>query len=182
MPAGKIAADINYDGGNIWGRTKDVTYVGIEKSSLDDVVRRFAAEQGRVVRPDQFPDRGYYYRSDQFSFAKVGVPGIYLDTGTDFIGRPAGWGKQQVETYEAEHYHQPSDELRPDWSFDGMVEDARLGFKSGVWLAEQDGMPTWTPGDEFEATRKAALAASGSGATEPRAAASPQASAPVDQD
>ncbi|MDX1480456.1 MAG: M28 family peptidase, partial [Woeseiaceae bacterium] len=77
---GKIAANINYDGGNIWGHTHDVTFIGLGKSSIDDIVERIAAEQGRVVRPDQFPDRGYFYRSDQFSFAKIGVPALYLDT------------------------------------------------------------------------------------------------------
>src|SRR5581483_9082759 len=80
------------------------------------------------------------------------------DTGTDFVGKPAGWGKEQVEKYEAEHYHQPSDELQPDWNFDGMIDDARLGFECGLWIAEQDAMPAWTPGDEFEATRKQAIA------------------------
>ncbi|HEV8631267.1 MAG TPA: M28 family metallopeptidase [Thermoanaerobaculia bacterium] len=174
VPAGKIAADMNFDGGNIWGRTNDITYVGMEKSNLADVVQRFAAEQRRTVKPDQFPDRGFYYRSDQFSLAKVGVPAIYLETGTDFVGRPAGWGKEQIEKWEAEHYHQPSDELTPDWNFDGMVDDARLGFKCGLWIAEEENLPAWTPGDEFEATRKAAIAAAQGGAT---AAASPQPSA-----
>ncbi len=121
VPAGRIAADINFDSANIWGKTKDVTYIGIEKSSLGEVVRRFAGEQGREVKGDQFPDRGFYYRSDQFSFAKVGVPAIYLEPGTDFEGRPPGWGKEQMEKHENESYHQPSDELTPDWNFDGMV-------------------------------------------------------------
>ena len=174
IPAGRLAANVNFDGGDIWGKTKDITFVGVEKSSLGDVVRRFASEQGREVKPDQFPDRGFYYRSDQFSFAKVGIPGIYLDTGTDFVGRPPGWGKEQVEKYEEECYHQPCDELKPDWNFDGMVDDARLGFYSGLWIAEQDEMPTWVPGDEFEAARREAIAeAEGGGAP---AAASPAAS------
>lgn len=158
---GRIAADINYDGGDIWGRTRDVTYIGKGKSSLDPIVERVAASQGRVVKPDQFPDRGYYYRSDQFSFAHIGVPALYLDTGTDFIGRPAGWGRQQVEAFEAHRYHQPSDEIDSTWNFDGMIEDARLGFRVGLAVADSDAMPSWTPGDEFEAARKAALEAVG---------------------
>ena len=169
IPAGRLAANLNFDGGNIWGKTKDITFVGLEKSSLGDVVRRFAGEQGREVKPDQFPDRGFYYRSDQFSFAKVGVPGIYLDTGTDFIGRPPGWGKEQIEKYEAESYHQPSDEISPDWNYEGMIEDARLGFFSGLWIAEQDAMPAWTPGDEFEAARREAIAAADAGGVAPAA-------------
>src|SRR5688572_2881514 len=101
---GKMAANINYDGGNIWGRAKDLVYVGKGKSSLDEVVNTVAEMQGRVVTPDQYPDRGFFYRSDQFSFAKIGVPSLYLDTGTEFIGKPADWGKQQHEEFETKHY------------------------------------------------------------------------------
>lgn len=156
---GRIAANINYDGGNVWGRARDVVYVGKGKSSLDGIVEAVARTQGRVVTADQFPDRGFFYRSDQFNFAKVGVPAVYLKTGTDFIGKPDGWGKQQIEEHEAKRYHQPSDEILPSWSFDGMIEDARLGFWVGVDVANADAMPNWQPGDEFEAARKAALAA-----------------------
>jgi Zn-dependent M28 family amino/carboxypeptidase len=163
FPAGDLAADVNYDGGNIWGKTRDVTYIGLGKSSLDDVVERFAAQQGRTVKPDQFPDRGFFYRSDQFNFAKIGVPAIYLDNGTDFIGRPAGWGREQIEKWERERYHQPSDEMTDDWVFDGMVEDSRLGFYCGLSIAEEPQLPTWNPGDEFEAARTQALAAQAGG-------------------
>ena len=159
IPPGKIAADINYDGGNIFGRTRDVTLVSSGKSSLDQVIETVAHSQNRVVKPDQFPDRGYYYRSDQFSFAKVGVPGIYLDYGTDFIGRPPEWGRQQKEHWEETQYHQPSDRLDGTWNFDGMIENAQLGFMAGWLIAQADAMPTWNPGDEFEARRKKALAA-----------------------
>jgi len=157
VPPGKLAVDINYDGGDIWGKTRDVTYVGKGKTTLDPLVDELAARQGRTVKPDQFPDRGSFYRSDQFSFAHVGVPGLYLGTGTDFIGRPAGWGREQVELYERTHYHQPSDQIQPDWNFDGMVDNAQLGFAVGVKLANADQLPAWVPGDEFEAARKAAL-------------------------
>jgi Zn-dependent M28 family amino/carboxypeptidase len=157
VPTGKIAADINYDGGDIWGKTRDVTYVGKGKTTLDPLVDEFAARQGRVVKPDQFPDRGAFYRSDQFSFAKVGVPGLYLHTGTDFIGRPAGWGREQIEAYEKTRYHQASDQIGPDWNFDGMILDAQLGFAVGVRVAGSDPLPGWVPGDEFEAARKKSL-------------------------
>jgi Zn-dependent M28 family amino/carboxypeptidase len=158
-PPGKIAANINYDGGNIWGKARDITFIGLGKSSLDTVVERIAASQGRVVKPDQFPDRGYYYRSDQFNFANIGVPAVFLDTGTDFIGRPADWGKQQFELYEEVRYHQPSDEFDDSWNFEGMIEDASIGFWTGLSVANTDAMPSWLPGDEFEAVRKAALEA-----------------------
>jgi Zn-dependent M28 family amino/carboxypeptidase len=162
FPPGKIAADLNFDGGNMFGRTHDITLVSGGKASIDAAAQTVAKWQGRVVTPDQFPDRGHYYRSDQFSFAKIGVPALYFDAGTDFIGRPPEWGRQQIEAWEAKKYHQPSDKLDDTWNFDGMVEDAQLGFYSGWLIAQADAMPTWKPGDEFEAARQKALAAAGS--------------------
>ncbi len=158
VPPGKIAANLNFDGGNIWGRAKDIVFIGKGKSTLDDYVEAIAQMQDRVVTEDQFPDRGFFYRSDQFNFAKIGVPALYLDTGTDFIGQPAGWGKEQLGAFEAERYHQPSDEIDDSWNFEGMIEDAQLGFYVGLNVANADEIPAWTPGDEFEAARKQALA------------------------
>ena len=157
FPPGKIAANINYDGGNIWGHTHDVTFIGLGKSSIDQIATLIAEEQGRVVKPDQFADKGYFYRSDQFSFAKIGVPAMYLDTGTDFVDRPPEWGRQQQEHYTEVNYHQPTDEYDPGWSFDGMVEDALLGYWTGLAIANADEKPVWNPGDEFEAARLEAL-------------------------
>jgi Zn-dependent M28 family amino/carboxypeptidase len=158
VPAGRLAADINIDGGNIFGRTRDITLVSMGKSSLDGVAEEIARAQGREVKPDQFPDRGYYYRSDQFSFAKVGVPALYFDMGTDVIGRPPGWGKEQKEQWEMKKYHQPSDKLDASWNFEGMMEDAQLDMMAAWVIAQADAMPTWKPGDEFAAARKQALA------------------------
>jgi Zn-dependent M28 family amino/carboxypeptidase len=156
---GKIAANLNYDGGNIWGHTHDVTFVGLGKSTVDEIVTLIAGEQGRVVKPDQFADKGYFYRSDQFSFAKIGVPAMYLDTGTDFVDRPPEWGREQQEHYTEVNYHQPTDEYSPAWTFEGMVDDALLGFWTGLAIANADEKPTWNPGDEFEAARIEALRA-----------------------
>jgi Zn-dependent M28 family amino/carboxypeptidase len=161
FPPGRIAADINIDGGNIFGRTRDATSIALGKSSLDEIAARVAAGQGRTVKGDQFPDRGYYYRSDQFSFARIGVPALFFDDGTDFIGRPPDWGRQQIEQWELKKYHQPSDRLEDGWNFDGMIEDAQLAMLSAWLVAQADAMPTWKPGDEFEAARKRALAAVG---------------------
>ena len=162
FPAGRIAADINIDGGNIFGRTRDATSIALGKSSLDEIAARVAATQGRVVKGDQFPDRGYYYRSDQFSFARIGVPALFFDDGTDFVGRPPGWGREQIEQWELRKYHQPSDRLDDSWNFDGMIEDAQLAMLSAWLVAQADALPAWKPGDEFEAARKRALAAVGS--------------------
>jgi Zn-dependent M28 family amino/carboxypeptidase len=159
VPAGSISAAINYDSPNIWGATHDISFVGLGKSTLDGVARRVADRQDRVLKPDQFPDRGYYYRSDQFSLARVGVPGLYVKSGTEFVGRPPGWGEQQIGVYTNERYHQPSDELTDDWRFDGMEQDARFGFWAGLILANDEEMAAWHPGDEFEAARLEALAA-----------------------
>lgn len=156
---GKIAANLNYDGGNIWGHTHDVTYIGLGKSSIDMIATMIAEEQGRVVKADQFADKGYFYRSDQFSFAKIGVPAMYLDTGTDFVDRPAGWGKEQLNHFTEVNYHQPSDEYDPSWNFDGMIDDALLGYWTGLAIANADEMPHWNAGDEFEAARIEALRA-----------------------
>jgi len=161
FPAGKIAADINFDGGNVRGLTHDITYVGLGKTSIDELTRLIAAEQDREVRPDQSPYKGSFYRSDQFSFARIGVPAAYLDPGTDYVDRPEGWGQEQEEYYNEAHYHQPSDEYDPSWNLDGMVQDAQLGYWVGLAIANADSMPTWNKGDEFEATRLEALAAEG---------------------
>ncbi len=156
---GKIAANINLDGGAIWGRMRDLTFIGYGKSaSLDAVVEEVAAMQGRTVTRDQFPDRGYFYRSDQFNFAKIGVPALYLDGGTDIIGQPAGWGAEQINYFTDVNYHQPSDEFSESWNFDGMVQDAQANFFVGLRIANADTMPVWNAGDEFEAARLAALA------------------------
>jgi Zn-dependent M28 family amino/carboxypeptidase len=158
MPAGRIATNINVDGASIWGRTRDVAVIGLGKSSLDGLIREIASWQGRIVVPDAFPDHGSFYRSDQFSFAGIGIPAAYVDAGTDVIGRPAGWGREQQMAFEEKHYHQPSDVLRPDWNTDGWVEDARLLFWLGDRVANAPTKPEWNRGDEFEAARKKSLA------------------------
>jgi Zn-dependent M28 family amino/carboxypeptidase len=161
VPPGRLAADINMDGMNIWGRTRDVAVVGLGKSSLDEWIGLLAEAQGRTVEPEAFPDKGAYYRSDHFSFAKAGVPGAYLDAGTEVRGRPEGWGRAQQEAWERAHYHQPSDDLTPDWDLSGAIEDTRLLFFLGLKVAGAREMPTWRRGDEFEKAREKALAAVG---------------------
>ena len=157
IPAGKLAAVINMDGTNIIGRTHDVNVIGMGKSSLDAYVREVALAQGRVVTPDHFPDRGYYYRSDQFSLAKIGVPGVYLHSGVNVRDKPDGWGKEQLDQWVEKIYHQPSDEYLEAWELSGAIEDVRLLFHVGCRAANSPTLPTWTPGDEFEAARLQAI-------------------------
>ncbi len=156
-PAGYLAAVINIDGINILGRTEDVAVIGKGKSDLDEIVQRIAKWQKRVVVGDQFPDRGYYYRSDQFSLAKIGVPGVYLGSGIHVIGKPDGWGKQMLREWTENIYHQTSDEYSDDWDLRGAIQDARLLFYVGLEVANQARLPAWNPGDEFEAARIEAL-------------------------
>jgi Zn-dependent M28 family amino/carboxypeptidase len=154
---GRIAANLNLDGLNVYGRTRDLILVGYGKSNLDDRVKALAAMQGRVVKPDPFPEKGFFYRSDQLNFARIGVPAAYADAGLDVIGQPAGFGEERQSEYESRHYHQVSDELR-DWNLEGGVEDSQLFFYLGTQVANAARMPAWKPGDEFEAARKKALA------------------------
>jgi Zn-dependent M28 family amino/carboxypeptidase len=159
VPIGLLAANINIDELGIWGRTRDMIMIGKGKSTLDTVVEAIAAAQGRRhIVGDQNPDKGFFYRSDQFNLAKRGVPAAYLESGVEVVGKPEGWGAAQHAKYEETDYHQPSDELRPDWDFSGAVEDTQLLFYLGVKVAEGKNMPSWNPGDEFEGARKKALA------------------------
>jgi Zn-dependent M28 family amino/carboxypeptidase len=158
VPAGRVAANVNIDGLNIWGRTHDVPVVGLGKSSLDDWVRALAETQGRVVVTEISPDEGAYHRSDHLSFARAGVPSITFDAGTDVLGRPPGWGRDRQREWETAHHHQASDDLTTSWDLSGGVEDARLLFLLGVKVADAPLAPWWRPGDEFEGARQKALA------------------------
>jgi len=152
-PLQKTLAVINMDALNIYGRTKDLTVVGLGASDLDDYARDAAAAQGRVLVPDPFPEAGGYFRSDHFPFAKQGVPALNAGGGSDFIGRPAGWGKQVTDAYLAKHYHKPSDEIRPDWDLSGGLEDMQIYFAVGARAADTAVWPAWKPGSEFKARR-----------------------------
>jgi Zn-dependent M28 family amino/carboxypeptidase len=156
IPANRIAADINLDSVNKWGKTTDLGILGLGKSSTDEVVRKVAAEQGRTVHGDPHPDRGAFYRSDMFSLAHVGVPPVAVKGGPDYAGRPKGWGDEQLLDYDRHDYHQPSDEYHGEWDLSGDVQDAQLQLVVGLRLANAPSLPSWTPGDEFEKARKTA--------------------------
>ena len=152
-PLEKTVAVINMDGLNQWGPTRDLTVVGLGNSTLDDVLRQAAAEKKRVLRPDPEPEKGFYYRSDHFNFAKVGVPALDPNDGIDFIGKPAGWGKQKRDEYTENDYHKPSDEIKPEWDLSGAAEDLRLLMTVGYRVANSPKYPEWKPGNEFKAKR-----------------------------
>jgi Zn-dependent M28 family amino/carboxypeptidase len=156
-PLTKTLANINVDGVNQWGRTKDITVVGIGASDLDDYLRDAAAEQSRTLRPDPEPEKGFYYRSDHFNFAKQGVPALYTDTGVEFVGKPAEYSQQKRDEYNKKDYHQPSDEVKADWDLTGAAEDTTLLLAVGYRVANADKFPEWKPGNEFRAKREGML-------------------------
>jgi len=152
-PLDKTLANMNIDGIELWGLTRDLGVVGMGQSTLEDTLAPFVAAQGRKLVPESDPGKGYYFRSDHFEFAKVGVPALYLDKGIDVIGKPAGYGKQKRDEYIDHDYHKPSDEVKPDWDLSGAVEDISLLFQVGYAVAQGDRYPQWKQGSEFKARR-----------------------------
>jgi len=149
IPVGKTAVDINFDGLAPLGRTRDITLPGFERTTLRPTVEALARESQLSIRPEAQPEQGYYYRSDHFSLAKVGVPAFSVKLGIDYVDRPEGWGVEAQEDYTANRYHQPSDEFDPTWDFSGLEQLARFGYKLGLRVANQPDLPTWNEGDEF---------------------------------
>ena len=157
-PLQKTLAVINLDAVNVWGRTTDVTIVGLGASDLDTYTREAAAEQTRVLRPDAEPEKGFYYRSDHFNFAKAGVPALNPGEGSEFVGRPAGYADEKRKEWTSTDYHSPSDEVKDWWDLSGAVEDGKLFFAVGYRVANADRFPEWSVGNEFRAIREKSLA------------------------
>jgi Zn-dependent M28 family amino/carboxypeptidase len=154
-PTHKTVAAINMDALNIYGPMKDITIVGYGKSELDDYVKEMATEQGRVVKPNPTPERGSFYRSDHFSFAKQGIPSLYTGTGNDHAEHGEEWTRARKDKYISENYHKPSDEFDPNWDLSGAIDDLRLLFKVGYKLSMESTFPNWREGTEFKAKRDA---------------------------
>ena len=155
FPPAQTVANINMDGLNIIGPTRDMVEVGSGKSELDEVAKSVARERGLELKPDQFPEKGFFYRSDQFNFAKVGIPALYFDNGLDVIGKPAGFGKQKAEEYTERDYHQPSDEIHSDWDWRGAEQMAEYLFAVGWRITNATRWYEWAPTAEFRAAREA---------------------------
>jgi Zn-dependent M28 family amino/carboxypeptidase len=153
-PLERTLANINMDGLNPWGDTHDIEVVGFGQTTLEDDLQRAATTQKRVIKPDSEPQKGRFYRSDHFEFAKVGVPGLYIKGGVDLIGKPSGFGKQKLDEYTERDYHKVTDEIRPDWDFTGAVRDLQLLVMVGYGVAEGDKFPEWKAGSEFRSRRK----------------------------
>lgn len=157
-PLATTLANLNIDGVNVAGRRRDIGVVGFGLNTLEDLLARAAQTQGRTIRPEEEPEKGGYYRSDHFEFAKVGVPALYLDTiSDDILGQPPGYGRQRRDEYREQDYHKVTDEMKPWWNFEGAVEDCQLLFRVGFEVAQTSEWPAWKPGAEFKARREAML-------------------------
>jgi Zn-dependent M28 family amino/carboxypeptidase len=156
-PLEKTLADINMDGLSLWGKTRDLEDISFGNSDLDDMLAAATTKQERVLNPNSQPEKGTFYRADNFEFSKVGLPSLYTGAGRDVIGKPPGFGQQKKDEYVARHYHQPSDEVNPEWDLAGAVEDLQLLLEVGYQAANGDKFPEWKAGTEFKAKRDATL-------------------------
>lgn len=149
FPLDRTVANINFDGVNVWGETEDMVAMGAERSTIRNVVQAVFSELNINRIADPFPDKGYFFRSDQFSFVKAGVPAVYFDYGLRFRGKPADWGEKLMQEYVAKHYHQPSDEYDPQWPLDGAVQMGQVVVRTVELLSKQTDRPRWNEGDPF---------------------------------
>jgi Zn-dependent M28 family amino/carboxypeptidase len=153
-PVNKTLANINMDGLNNVGKTKDIVIVGPGQSDLEFDLKQAAQKMDRYTSYETHPEAGYYYRSDHFNFAKVGVPSLYTSHGVDVTGKGKDFGRQQEDDYRQKHYHRPSDQITGDWNLDGAIEDLKLLFMVGKHVAETEKWPAWKDGSEFKKFRE----------------------------
>jgi Zn-dependent M28 family amino/carboxypeptidase len=153
-PLTDTLANLNVDTVNVWGKTSDIGVVGMGQSTLEDVLATAVKEQGRSLVQESDPTKGHFFRSDHFEFAKVGVPALYLDKGSDYIGKPKDFGVRKREEYVAHDYHQVSDDIKPDWDLSGGAQDMQLMFEVGYAVAQGNEFPRWKDGSEFKDRRE----------------------------
>lgn len=153
-PIARTLANINIDGINAWGRTAQIEHVTSGHSSLDGLLRKYAAAQGRKVVPNSRPETGTFYRADQLEFARVGVPVMYTKARSNYVGKPDSYAREVVDHYTAHDYHQPTDSVRDNWDFSGGVQDIQLLFQVGLDVANGKRWPQWLKTSEFAGQRK----------------------------
>jgi Zn-dependent M28 family amino/carboxypeptidase len=152
IPLKDIAAVLNMDVMNLYGRTRDIAALGIDQSSLGRLFTTAAKQEGlRVTTNQDALIKGSFFRSDHFPFARAGVPALSLESGLDFVGKPAGWGKEKQDEYNSERYHQPGDQLLSWYTYDGAVQQLRVIARTAVAVAESPSQPVWSAGSEFRA-------------------------------
>lgn len=152
-PLAKTVGGVNMDSLNVIGKTKDFVIAGAGKSELEDLVKPFVAAEGRVIHPEARPEAGGYYRSDHFSFAKLGVPMLYGESGDDLVNGGKEAGEKAAKDYTQNRYHKPQDEFNPAWDWSGAVSDLNIYYGLGRQLAEGAAWPNWYPTAEFRAVR-----------------------------
>jgi Zn-dependent M28 family amino/carboxypeptidase len=153
-PKEKTVANINMDGINPYGKMKDVSIIGAGQSEMEDLLNVELEKLGRYSAPEPNPVAGYYFRSDHFNFAKIGIPALYFGTGIDHFEKGKEYGKQLQDEYVAVYYHKPSDEYDTNrWNLDGAVDDVQVLYNVGKSLANSDQWPQWKPTSEFKAVR-----------------------------
>ena len=150
IPKRQIVANINVDGGNVLGRTRDLTVLGDTKSSLGPMIAALIKPMGMRLSPDEHPERGAFYRSDHFSFAKVGIPSVSVGSGNDYVDHPKGWGAEQETAYNENRYHQPSDQYDPKFDLSGATQLSQIVLRLGFKLANEPGWPQWDKAAEFK--------------------------------
>lgn len=153
LPAGRISLDLNFDGLSPIGMPESVELTGAERTTFSWATERLAKDAGLQIEPDAKPEAGHYYRSDHFSFARVGVPAFSINEGMRFKGHDDAWGRAQAEDYVKNRYHQPSDEFQKSWNFKGLAKIAQFGYDLGFSAANQSPLVEWNSGDEFEVAR-----------------------------
>ena len=149
FPLEKTAANINIDGGNFYGLTKNYGALGAERSTLQPIVGEVLSERQLTYLPDAHPEQGSFFRSDHFPFAKAGVPALSIRNGDDYVGKTKEFSDNLFKEFNQKHYHQPSDEFRDDWRFDGMVQSLDTSLAIGLKVSNMDKLPAFNKSDEF---------------------------------
>ena len=157
FPPTKTVANLNIDGMYAFGPTKDLSVIGFGQSELEEYAKRWAEKQGRYILPDQEPEKGYFFRSDHFNFAKIGIPALYAKGSADHLEKGKEYAVAQLSDYRTNRYHQPSDEYNAAYDVGGIIRDAELFMNIARELANNDDWPEWKQGSEFKAAREATL-------------------------
>jgi len=154
VPAGETAADLNFDMLLPFGKTRDVSVTGAERTTLWPLVEADAKRMNLQIKPDAEPGQGHYYRSDHFSLARAGIPAFSIQEGSDYVGKPADFGKKVFEEFNTERYHRPADKYDASWDVSGMEQMGDFGLALGMDIANSPRLPSWKQGDEFLAARE----------------------------
>lgn len=149
FPNSKIAANINHDGANFYGLTMDYGALGAERSSLGEIINEVLKERGMTFSIDEHPEQGFFFRSDHFPFAKVGVPSLNVESGTNYVGQDKSAAQKRFQEYNSLHYHQPSDNFDPNWRYDGVVQNLEVSLAIGMKVSNAQKLPAYKPTDEF---------------------------------